>query len=52
MDESVRAVIELNVKHYRGLLKTERDADKREAILKLLADEEKKLANVSKEETE
>ncbi len=44
-------MIELNIKHYRKLLKTERDVGKRESILSLLAEEEKKLAPVPREET-
>jgi hypothetical protein len=43
MNPSVRAIIELNIKHYRRLLQTERDAGKRQTIAKLLAEEERKL---------
>ena len=50
MNPSARVIIELNIKHYRELLKTERDASKRTTILKLLAEEEQKLADDSKNE--
>ena len=39
-----RAVARLNIEHYRELLATETDKDKRETILRLLAEEEAKLA--------
>ena len=48
MNPSVRMIIELNIKHYRELLKTERETDKRETIMKLLAEEEQKLVEYSK----
>jgi hypothetical protein len=43
MNPSARTIVELNIKHYRGLLQSERDPGKREAIAKLLAEEEQKL---------
>ena len=43
---SVRMIIELNIKHYRDLLKTETDTSKRQTISKLLFEEEVKLANL------
>ena len=46
MSPSVRMIIELNIKHYRDLLKTETDASKRQTISKLLAEEEAKLAKL------
>jgi hypothetical protein len=45
-DISARAIIELNIKHYRDLLKSEMDASKRQTIEKLLAEEEAKLAKL------
>lgn len=39
-----RIIIELNIKRYRELLKTETDASKRKTIAMLLAEEEAKLA--------
>ena len=43
MNASARMIMELNIKHYRDLLKTETDASKRRIISKLLAEEEAKL---------
>lgn len=43
MTASVQAIAVLNVQRYRNLLRTERDTIKRATILKLLAEEEKKL---------
>jgi hypothetical protein len=51
MNSLVRVVIELNIKHYRELLKTERDAGNRETIKKLLAEEEQKLVEYFKNKT-
>jgi len=42
-------IIELNIRHYRELLKTERDLSKRRTIEQLLAEEEAKLAKLSSE---
>jgi hypothetical protein len=43
---SVRMIIELNIKHYRNLLKTETDASKRQTVSQLLSEEEAKLAKL------
>jgi hypothetical protein len=43
---SARTIIELNIAHYRNLLKDEADASKRRTIAKLLAEEEAKLAKL------
>ena len=43
MSVSVRMIIDLNIQHYRDLLKTETDASKRQTISKLLFEEEAKL---------
>lgn len=45
-DTSARAIIELNIKHYRDLLKTETDPSKRRTIERLLLEEEAKLAKL------
>jgi hypothetical protein len=39
-------IINLNINHYRELLKTETDLTKRQTIAKLLAEEEAKLADL------
>jgi hypothetical protein len=39
-----RTVAHLNIEHYRRLLATEMDETKRQTILRLLAEEEAKLA--------
>lgn len=39
-----RTVAKLNIEHYRRLLATETDEARRQVLLKLLADEEGKLA--------
>ncbi len=49
MSPSARMIFELNIKHYRALLETEKDAAKRETIAKLLAEEEQKLIAMDKE---
>jgi hypothetical protein len=46
MSVSVRMIIELNIKHYRELLKSETNAVKRGTIAQLLAEEEAKLAKL------
>jgi hypothetical protein len=46
MNPSARMIIELNIKHYRELLKSETDAVKRETVAQLLAEEEAKLAKL------
>jgi hypothetical protein len=50
MSPSVRMIIELNIKHYREILKTERDLAKRRTVVRLLAEEEAKLAKLSFDE--
>ena len=50
MSVAVRMIVELNIKHYRDLLKTETDASKRQTISKLLAEEEAKLAKLLTQE--
>ena len=47
MAVSVQAIAVLNVQRYRNLLRTEHDTIKRATILKLLAEEEKKLKGCS-----
>jgi len=44
-----RTIVELNIKHYRDLLKTQMDPAKRRTIADLLAEEEAKLAKVAKQ---
>ena len=46
---SARTIVELNIKHYRDLLKTETDLAKRRTIAGLLAEEEAKLAKLAKQ---
>jgi hypothetical protein len=41
-----RTVIELNITYYRELLERETDGSKRQTIVKLLAEEEPKLAKL------
>ena len=48
MNASARMIMELNIKHYRELLKTETDASKRQVISKLLSEEEAQLAKLLK----
>ena len=50
MSPSVRIIIELNIKHYRDLLKTETDASKRQTISQLLSQEDAKLAKLLTQE--
>jgi hypothetical protein len=47
---SARTIIELNIRHYRAVLKTETDVSKRQTIAKLLAEEEARLAKLSEQE--
>jgi hypothetical protein len=44
-----KSVAKLNIEHYKRLLASETDATKRESIARLLAEEEAKLAKISKE---
>jgi hypothetical protein len=46
MNTSARMIMELNIKHYQGLLKTETDASKRQVISKLLSEEKDQLAKL------
>jgi hypothetical protein len=46
MSPSARVIIELNIKYYRELLKSETDAVKRRTVTQLLAEEEAKLAKL------
>jgi hypothetical protein len=41
-----RMIVELNLRHYRDLLKTEREPSKRRTIASLLAEEETKLVKL------
>ena len=50
VSSSARMIIELNIRHYRDLLKTETDASMRQTISKLLAEEEAKLAKLLTQE--
>jgi hypothetical protein len=50
MSVSARTIVELNIRHYRGLLERETNSLKRETIAKLLAEEEAKLAEMEKKE--
>jgi len=52
MSVAARTIIELNIKHYRELLKTESDSSKRGSIAKLLAEEEARLAKLPVEKKE
>jgi hypothetical protein len=46
MNASARMIMELNIKHYQELLKTETDASKRQVISKLLSEEKDQLAKL------
>jgi hypothetical protein len=43
-------IIEINIKHYGNLLKTETDASKRQTISQLLSQEDAKLAKLLTQE--
>ena len=47
MSIAARTIIELNIKHYRDLLRTETDLSKRTAAAKMLSEAEVKLAELS-----
>lgn len=49
MSPAVRFVIEQNIKHYRDLLKTEKDPLKFRTIASLLAEEEVKLLKLNQQ---
>jgi len=44
-----RTVADLNIAHFRKLLETEASDEKRQVLLRLLAEEEAKLAQVPKQ---
>jgi hypothetical protein len=46
MNTSARMIMELNIKHYQELLKTETDASKRQVISKLVSEEKDQLAKL------
>lgn len=46
MSPAARTIVQLNIRHYRALLKTETDPTKLRTIEKLLAEEEAKLARL------
>ena len=48
---SARTIIELNIKHFRELLKVETVSAKRQMIVKLLAEEEAKLLALQRQDT-
>jgi hypothetical protein len=50
MNASARMIMELNIKHYRELLKTETDAAKRQVISKLLSEEQAQLKLLTRKE--
>jgi len=50
MTPRVRTIIELNIKHYRELLKSELDPVKRRTVAQLLAEEEAKLAKLARQQ--
>jgi hypothetical protein len=41
-----RAIVELNIKHFRGLLKTETDPGKRQTLVRLIAEHEMQLSEL------
>ena len=47
-----RTVARLNIEHFRNLLSKETDETKRRTILRLLAEEEAKLASITKPPSE
>ena len=49
MSVAAKTIIELNIKHYRDLMRSETDVSKRQTIAKLLAEEEAKLAKLLSE---
>jgi hypothetical protein len=52
MAPRVQRIIELNIERFRELLKSETDLFKRQTIVKLLAEEEAKLAKLRAEGNE
>lgn len=51
MNPSARTIVELNIRHFRGLLETEKDPATRETIQRLLAEQERMLVELAKKET-
>lgn len=51
MSPSARSIVELNIRHFRGLLETEKDPAKRETIQRLLTEQERVLVELAKKET-
>jgi hypothetical protein len=47
MNPPIRMIIELNIRHYRDLLKTTTDVSKRQTIARLLGEEKAKLLKLS-----
>jgi len=47
VNSSPQTIIELNIKHFRDLLKTETDLARRQAIAELLAEQEAQLLRLS-----
>jgi hypothetical protein len=45
-----QTIARLNIEHFRRLLKTEIDADKRATVTQLLVDEEAKLRSINAEQ--
>ena len=52
MSVAARTIIELNIKHYPDLLRSETDAARRKTIAKLLAEEEAKRAKLLAEKSD
>lgn len=50
MSPSPRTIVELNIRHFRGLLETETDPTKRETIKRLLREQERILAVLTSKE--
>lgn len=48
MSSSARTIVELNIQHFRDLLETEKDPQKRETIKRLLGEQERVLAGLIK----
>ncbi len=48
MSTSARTIIELNIRHFRELLETEQAPAKRDTIKRLLAEQEERLAALTK----
>ena len=46
--EETKTIIQLNIDHYRRLLKTETDEARRKVIARMLAEQEAELAKLSK----